>query len=488
MTYNNNQNKTMRRIMVLSAIIIPMMLFIFMAQQLLSETAVAAPVATAIDKSVDKTSALIGSSVQYTILLTNTEGIDLNNVAITDSLPAELDYISGTLAVSGGGSYGVINDVITWSGAISDNQSVSLQFDALITDTLMSDGTLTNTVNATADGSIVLSDTISTQYAVTFSSFMPLISKPLDAPTLVSVSLPTSSDNNASSQATATWTAVTGATGYELEESTTSDFANPTVYAVGTNTSLDLSHTSTWNNTFYYRARALGSVNSPWSNVLIQGFIYYDSFSDPASGWTMRREDTDDVDNNTSYAGGIFKMKISGRWDFMIASPLKPVAPSWDSYAIDTRVILEDGIDNLHSYGIIFGGDWNESKSCPVSNFSSCFNRYYRINVIWFGASNALKVELKRIDYHDYVNDRDVGSVLMPFKDVTVPNSSGWNDWRVEVRSNGNIRVYLNGNLITNVVDTSYVGGGTYFGGFASTDEYLGTAAWYDYYRVRPLP
>ncbi len=487
MTYNNNQNKTMRRIGVLSAIFIPMMLFVFMAQQLLSETAVAAPVATAIDKSVDKTSALIGSSVQYTVLLTNTEGVDLNNVAITDSLPAELDYISGTLAVTGGGIYDVTNDVITWSGAISNNQSVTLQFDALITDTLMSDGVLTNTVNATADGSIVLSDSTSTQYALSFYTYLPIISKPLDPPTLLSISIPSSSDNNASSQATATWTAVTGATGYELEESTTADFANPTVYSAGTNTSFALSHTSTWNNTFYYRVRALGSVGSNWSNVLIQGFIYYDSFNDPASGWAMVREDTDDVDNDTTYSGGVFKMKIHGRWDFMIASPLSPVPASWDSYAIDTRVKLEDGIDNLHSYGIIFGGDWDESKPCPTNKFTSCFNHYYRINVIWFGASNALKVQLKRIDYHD-ANDSGVGTTLMSYKDVSVPNSSDWNDWRIEVKDNGNIRVYLNNNLITNVVDTSYIGGGTYFGGFASSDEYLGTAAWYDYYRVRPLP
>ena len=501
MTPNNPSQKTIRRITVLFAIFIPLMLFIFMAQQLIPDIAVAAeqnqrvpllpsaPVATAITKTVNKSSATIGSLLHYTIVFGNNEGSTLNNVAITDSLPAEVDYVPGTLVVSGAGSSSIINDVILWSGSIANNQSINLQFDVMITDTLMSSGVLTNTVNGTADGGIVLSDSAATQYGTGYTAYFPIISKPLETPTLLSVILPTSIDNLASSQSTATWTAVTGATSYELQESATSDFSNSTIYATGAATTYDLSHASTWPNTYYYRVRALGSVGSNWSNVLIQSFIHLDLFDDPATGWAIRREDTDDVDNETNYQSGIFKMKIHGRWDSMIAGPLTPVPTSWDSYEIDTRVKLEDGIDNLHSYGIVFGGDWNQSKSCPTSNFTSCFNHYYRINVIWFGAANnALRVSLKRIDYHDYVNDKDVGKTLMAHTDVPVPNASDWNNWNIKVYSDGRIQVFLNGNMITNVVDTSYVGGGTYFGGFASSDEYLGTAAWYSHYRIRPLP
>lgn len=489
---NNHQNKnnTGRSLILLSAILIPLLLISFISRQIAPRVASAGSPAATLSKTVDNTSTLSGGSLQYTILLTNTAGSMLNNVIITDSLPAELDYVSGTISVTGGGSFGVTNDVITWTGSIANNASVRLQFDTLVTDTLLGSGVLTNTVNATADGGVVLSDMAETTYnEISTVIYMPVMFRALEPPTLLSVNIPTSSDNYASSQATASWTAVSNATGYELEESTSPDFANPTVYSAGSATSFNLSHPATWDNTFYYRVRALGSVNSGWSNVLTQGFVYLDTFSDPASGWAMRREDLDDVDNETSYDGGYFKMKIRGRWDSMIAGPLTPVPANWDSYRIDTRVTLEDGIDNLHSYGIIFGGDWNGNDSCPNSGFTSCFNHYYRVNVIWFGASNnALRIGLKRIDYHDYVNDKDVGQTLMNFSDIPVPDASGWNDWSVEVEGNGQIRLYLNGKLIADVVDTAYVGGGTYFGGFASSDEYLGTAAWYEYYRVRPLP
>lgn len=504
----------MRRLIIITSTFVPIMLFVFITQQLFPDIAVAAqladeqgqkmaatrssnailaaaaPITPTITKTVDLTSAVIGSPVEYTILLASSDNVTLTNASIIDSLPVELDYISGTLVVNGGGSFGITNDVITWTGSITAGESVSLQFGALITDTLMGSGWLTNTVAATADGGFTLSDTVSINYseAITYQTFLPLLFKPLPAPTLLSVSIPSSSDNNASSQATASWTAVAEATGYELEESATADFANPTVYSAGTATSFDLSHTSTWANKYYYRVRALGNVNSGYSNALAQSYIYYDSFSDPSSGWAIRRSDLDDADNETYYENGKFKMKVHGRWDSMIAGPLTPVPTTWNSYAIDTRVILEDGIDNLHSYGIVFGGD-KVSDPCPNSNFTSCFNHYYRINVIWFGAdSGKLRVSLKRIDYHDYVTDKDVGETLMPHTDISVPDPNGWNNWNVEVKSNGQIRVFLNGKLITDVIDTNYVGGGYYFGTFASSDEYLGTAAWYDYYRVRPLP
>ncbi|MCP5098173.1 MAG: hypothetical protein GY943_21705 [Chloroflexi bacterium] len=327
-----------------------------------------------------------------------------------------------------------------------------------------------------------------TQAVTTYTLYLPIIFKPLESPTLLSVSVPTSPGSLSSSQATASWTAVTNAVSYELEESQSADFSNSTIYDVGTVTSYDISHTSTWNNRFYYRVRAVGIVNSNWSNVLDQTYIMYDSFNDPTTGWAMRREDLDDVDNSTSYANGIFKMKIHGRWDSMIAGPLTPVPETWPGYAIDTRVILEDGIDNLHSYGIIFGGDWNGVSQCPNSTMTSCYNHFYRINVIWFGGPDKLRVSLKRIDYHNYATDKDVGQTLMGHRDIAVHDPDGWNDWSIQVRSNGVILVYLNGNLITSVNDTKYIGGGTYFGGFASSDEYLGTAAWYAYYRVRPLP
>jgi hypothetical protein len=342
-------------------------------------------------------------------------------------------------------------------------------------------------MNEFVNFSHLASNLINTE-AVTTYVYFPLVMKPLATPTLLSISLPTSTDANVTSQATASWTAVTDAVSYEIQESASIDFENATTYDAGTATSYEFSHNSFWDNRYYYRVRALGSVNSAWSNVLEQTYIYMDGFLNTTSGWAMRRQDTDDVDNEAYYEDGKYKMKIHGRWDSMIAGPLTPIPATWDSYRIDTRVILEDGVDNLHSYGIVFGGDWNGSSPCPNANFTTCYNHFYRINVIWFGGPGKLRVNLKRIDYHDYNTDKDVGVTLFPYADVPVSNPEGWNNWKVEVHADGHIRVFLNGTLLTDVVDTTYVGSGTYFGGFASSDEYLGTAAWFEYFRVLPLP
>lgn len=177
-------------------------------------------------------------------------------------------------------------------------------------------------------------------------------------------------------------------------------------------------------------------------------------------------------------------IKIGGRWDYAIAAPMVP-APS-SSYKIETLVKLSDGIDNLHTYGVVFGGDWN-GTTCPNSSYSSCFNHYYRLQVIWFGDPNQLRIDLKRIDFHDEDNVGRGTKKLIETKNVNVGNPSGWNKWSIEVYSNGTIRVYVNDIYVGGGIDTTYTND-RYFGGFAASNEYSGTAANFDYFRVIALP
>ena len=450
------------------------------------------PPVLALTKTVNINDARPGDSLAYGILLQNSGGSSANNMVMTDNLPAELSYISNTLTITGGGSYGISGNVITWTGSLTESESVMLQFSALITDSLVDSGTITNTVYAVGAGES-LSSSVQTSYATAFMVYLPVIFKPLPAPTLSPISLPTSPDGLATYSVTADWTTVDEATGYELWESASSNFANPTVYSAGTATSVVVSHPTGFATHYYYCAIALGVVNSGCSNIREQSGMYVDNFGDHSSGWAIRRQDTDDVNNWAYYTTDFdsteyWAVKIGGRWDYAITAPLQPVPASWatgSGYRIDTRVILGDGIDNLHSYGLVFGGDLN-GECPPNSQASNCFNHYYRLNVVWHDSSSFV-MQLKRIDYHDASNNSGKGVELIHSKDIYNVDPNGWNDWAVVVKYNGDIEVYANGALVGQAHDTQYNGTSTYFGTFSSADEYLGTLASYDYYRVSPF-
>ncbi len=415
-----------------------------------------------------------------------------DSVTLTDALPMELTFVEGSLDVVGGGSYGVVNNVITWTGAITENGGeINLMFSALVTDTVSSEDTITNTAMVTGVGEPI-SDEIMVDIQTTAYLFMPIIHMPVPTPIMNAIGLPTSANNNQTFQWTVSWNdvGITGAT-YVLQESTQPDFLDAVEYDMGNATSRIFEHTPTTNtNPYYYRVRAMANgVNSNWSNVRMQYNVFFDGFFDTSGGWVIRRQDTDDVDNRLYYEDQNMVLKINGRWDYAIASPLVQVP--WNAYSVGTSVKLGGGIDNLHSYGIVFGGDWDGS-TCPNADYSSCFNHYYRLNIIWFGTlptTDKMRIELKRIDYHDPVNNAGRGDrVLIPFRDVVVGNPSGWNEWRIDVHEDGYIEVFVNGNTVGSGRDTEYIGGGTYWGIFASSNEYSGTEAEVDWFRTAPLP
>ena len=148
---------------------------------------------------------------------------------------------------------------------------------------------------------------------------------------------------------------------------------------------------------------------------------------------------------------------------------------------------MGDGPDNLQSYGIIWGGDWN-GQPCPNADYSSCFNHYYRLNIIYFGDNaKALRIQLKRIDYHDPKDNAGRGTSLIDYTDIDVGDPSGWNIWEVAYELDGTIRISVNGKVVKTNKDSTLVNE-PYFGVFASSDEYAGTAATFDYYVVTRLP
>ena len=281
-----------------------------------------------------------------------------------------------------------------------------------------------------------------------------------------------------------------GVTSYELQEAKSQVFNGATSYMVQSERSYDFNqHAPSPDNYYCYRVRAIaaGKLGS-WSNIECVVGGYYDDFSDDSTNWDIRRQDTDDVMNLAYYkekqGEQFFVLEIDGRWDYGIAAPLRraPEPP----YFIEARVRLNEP-DNLNSYGFIFGGDWDGTSECPNEDYSSCFNDYYRLFAMRYGDPKHLRIQLKRIDFHED-NNQGRGETLVNFKTVYVGSpSEGFKKWRIDVKEDGEIRLYVNGSYILSRYDTRYIDQ-PYFGVFASTDEYLGAEPWYDWFRVMPLP
>jgi uncharacterized repeat protein (TIGR01451 family) len=82
-------------------------------------------------KAVNAAIAAPGDTLAYRMTLVNQSSYcDLAGVILTDVLPIEVTYVTGTLAGSAG-TRGYIEGVITWSGALSAGQAVTLTFDAV---------------------------------------------------------------------------------------------------------------------------------------------------------------------------------------------------------------------------------------------------------------------------------------------------------------------------------------------------------------------
>ena len=144
------------------------------------------------------------------------------------------------------------------------------------------------------------------------------------------------------------------------------------------------------------------------------------------------------------------------------------------------------GVDNLHTYGLVFGGDYNGGE-CPNDDYSSCFNHYYRLLVIWYGAGNKLRMNVKRIDWHDSGNVGR-GTTIISSRDVTVNQPPrDWQNWAVEVRPNGSIKIFVNNNLVGETTDATY-SDDFYFGTFSATNEYSGLKAQFDWVKATAIP
>ncbi len=81
------------------------------------------------DKLVNHAISQPGQPLGYTIHISNAGASSISNVVVTDTLPAELTYVNGTLTATDG-IVGYASGVITWTGSVNAGGLVTLQFEA----------------------------------------------------------------------------------------------------------------------------------------------------------------------------------------------------------------------------------------------------------------------------------------------------------------------------------------------------------------------
>jgi len=105
-------------------------------------------------KSVYPDSARPGEYLTYTVYITNTGDGPVETAWMTDVLPSEVNYAAGLDATTG--SWGVVGDVITWTGSLAPSEAAIVTFVAQIESTLDENTRFTNTAEITGTGALVL--------------------------------------------------------------------------------------------------------------------------------------------------------------------------------------------------------------------------------------------------------------------------------------------------------------------------------------------
>jgi uncharacterized repeat protein (TIGR01451 family) len=444
-----------------------------------------------------------GGIVRFTITLFNSGNSDVATT-MTNELPDGLAFVSAERSTELGvaeAQFGHENGVISWQGTIGAGRTVLVHLTARLADNLQAGMALTNVATISGAERVERAAVVTVGRNVGSPiQFLPLTTYGL-LPDPGPVSLDVG-EVNSQNQWLISWTPSPGVSAYELEESQSADFSNPTLFTLaGSQTSLLIEKEATFRNQYFYRIRGrVGEQVGPWSNVDTVVGAYRDDFTDPNSGWSLRR--TTYIEKVISFyditpTRNWLVLSIEDRWDWGISSPLAP-APRVP-YAIE-YVIQHGNPVNLVSQGVVFSGD-RPGATCPDPStvegwyeHELCFNHFYNPNVIFYGP---LKMLFERVDELVWCPSCG-GSPMKRLGDVD-PNETktlknvapeGWNLFRIEVRESG-IKIFAgqpNGELKLEeeYSDTRWIPS-PYFGLFASTDEYPHSVARLDYIEVLPL-
>jgi uncharacterized repeat protein (TIGR01451 family) len=451
-------------------------------------------------KTASDNSVAPGGVFEYTITIENSGDFDIP-ATMTDELPSDVTYIDQTCVAFITDRCNYEAGEVTWEGTVTEGGSATITITVRMKANAEPDSTVTNTARiVSAEQDIERSAEVTVgQEAASPIQYVPFTLYGI-LPDPGPVTLAAGQPNSANTW-NLSWTASVGASGYEIHESNTADFANATPTIVGPQTALAVTKTPSPFNVYYYRVRSLvGQNTGPWSNVVSVVGGYRDDFDNSATGWSIRRSTyLEEVEG--FYESGRYVMQVNSRWDWGIASPLRP-APRVP-YVIDFEARIAS-LGYAHSAGAVFGGDWPGETCPPGTSFDEwykhdkCFNHFYNTNSI-YNDTNPSDVEIallfERIDRLEWCLGcggspmKRLGDIsdLRAYRDI---DPKEWNHYRIEVRPNS-IKVYAGRvgqtpTLQYEYTDTRWISS-PYFGLFASTDV-IENATWrFEYMQVMPL-
>lgn len=437
--YFNNRHLT-----ILGSILAASLIILVVTQALIaSEEAILPPDLSQSTKTVNKVEAPAGSKLQYQINVKNT-GNQLAIVSVTDTLPAELTYVPGTLSVPNGGSnFGEAGNVITWTGAVNSLDEVVIHFDAMLADELELDSFVINSADILLQGDDTpVQPNVGTRIIeAPLGAYFPVVFKPLPQVVLNPI-VRNSTDNSW----TVRWNVPNvSVTRFEIQESQLSTFEGAPIINAGLTTSRAFAHTRSTNNLYYYRVRAVvGDQLGPWSNVRTVAGNFRDDFQNN-SGWKQRRTNANSSDVRINFrSDDVLEVSVLDDNRFVLLSPLKPAPQLPAKFEMEAEINGADGsdVEKGFIFSMIFGADWN-GGNCATVNTSGCFDNYYRLRFRWNGGSPDMQFRLDWVEGH-MSDNRPNNDTLIDWTDIDANvDLDDWIEVDALVEADGDIKIFF---------------------------------------------
>jgi len=232
-----------------------------------------------------------GDTVTFAIAVRNVSTVTFG-ITVTDQLVPQLPLVCGSQQADPAAGVSSICDAqqnaITYTASITAQTGMTFTFQALTASTLQMGAEVSNTAWVYY-GEHSITDTVTFVIAGPHYVYLPLIVRrwpPIPYPPSISVTTPDLGGNY-----TVSWTynnqTVPVPTSYELQESLDAGFSTATSYTLSGST-YAYNFTNKPGGLYYYRVRGHNAYGAgEWSQTVSASVsrVYYDGFSNPASGW-----------------------------------------------------------------------------------------------------------------------------------------------------------------------------------------------------------
>jgi uncharacterized repeat protein (TIGR01451 family) len=426
-----------------------------------------------VSKSVYPNQARPGEYLTYTVRIVNTGDGVAETVWMTDELPSEVIYQTGTASL---GSFSETDGVITWNASPGSSGTAvlpaqgqaALTFTVQISPELNTNVQFINTAVVTGAGTLVQAQ-VSARATVSVQLYLPLLFKrspPIPyEPILLDIDNP---DQSADYTVSWWYDYDVPVYNYQLQEATNARFTTNLVeYNLGTSTSYDFADKD--NGTYYYRVRGQNAYGTgPWSKTkltTVYVFSYFDDFSNYKSGWPRMWDKTRGAlyqvhpyehpkcpgsDCEYDNGDGYVIARRAGSPPYARFGPGVTVSSADYEIKVDAR--WWDA--QYHAtYNIFFGSD-------------SSFANYYSVDVLIDDPSVLPSHCSYRLYRHDDTGDHILRdwrvSSAINCKVRSQDSDAPWNHWRIR-RENNWITLYVNNTELGSWYDSRF-GANRYFG------------------------